>query len=183
MGKQSPMSLSLALLRSEGWSIGPREHFNTFSKRKEDLYGAFDIEAMSDDDTIYVQTTTCDHLAERKAKIEAAPITARLLKNPTRIIEAHGWDTRRPEAGPCKKCGGGCQPWSGLPDAESMAFGRRIDGKKCPACRGTGKGPRPRTQLVWLARWRLSAYGEWVESPRRRSCVLGHPRRKAPASS
>jgi len=86
----TPMQRSLALLRKEGWTCGITEHWNPHAKRRFDLFGFIDIEAIRDDETLAVQTTTGANVAARVAKIKALPEAAMWLAAGNRI-EVHGW--------------------------------------------------------------------------------------------
>ena len=53
----SPTQLSLKHLRSQGWYAEVVEHFNSFTKKRHDMFGIFDIVALRDAETLGVQTT------------------------------------------------------------------------------------------------------------------------------
>jgi hypothetical protein len=90
------MALSLAKLREEGWTPEIAEHYNHFSRRRKDLFGAFDIIAVRADtpDVIVVQTTTKGHMKERETKIAESEYTAPFLDAIRKLgwtIHVHGW--------------------------------------------------------------------------------------------
>ena len=90
----SPTQHSLKALRDSGWLCEVVEHFNSFTKRRNDLFRYADILCVRPGETMAVQTTSAPNLSARVAKILAEPNVVTCLKAGWRI-EAHGW----------KKCG------------------------------------------------------------------------------
>lgn len=87
----SPTQRSLQLLRSEGWIAEVVESHNTFSHRKNDLFGFADLVAMKPGETpLLVQTTSGSNLSARRQKIAEEPRAAVALQSGFRIV-LHGW--------------------------------------------------------------------------------------------
>lgn len=86
------MQRTLKLLREEGYTCEITEHFNPYSKTRKDMWGFADIAALhaAHIGTLYVQTTTGDHMAERRDKILALP-SARLTLEAQNRIWLIGW--------------------------------------------------------------------------------------------
>jgi hypothetical protein len=90
----TPTARSLAYLRKQGYLAAVVERFNSYTKRKNDLWGFVDIVAIKDGKTIGVQTTSSAHVADRIAKIRAHENCAAVLACWTVIV--HGWAKRGP---------------------------------------------------------------------------------------
>ena len=94
---------SLKWLREQGytaWVVEQNVHFfNKETKRmemfKRDAWNIADIIAIraGEAGTLYVQTTTTGHGADRVAKIKANPVASLLLQTGNRI-HVHGWALR-----------------------------------------------------------------------------------------
>lgn len=67
----SPTQRTLKYYRELGYVCAITEHWNSFIKIRQDLFGFCDILALKENETICVQATTTDHSAERVHKIEA----------------------------------------------------------------------------------------------------------------
>lgn len=66
------------------------ERFNSFTKRRHDLFGIIDILAVSDNEILMVQTTSKSNMRSRVIKIEdsdALPV----LRKAEISIHVHGW--------------------------------------------------------------------------------------------
>lgn len=87
----SPTQLSLRQLRKEGWSlVEVVEHWNAFTKRRNDLFGMFDILGVAPGQTIAVQTTSHTNVSARVKKIREHPNLIPVLESGW-ILEVHGW--------------------------------------------------------------------------------------------
>jgi len=66
---KSPTQLTLEKLREDGYLVQVTERWNPFAKIRQDLFGFVDVLAVKRDETLAVQCTSADHVAERVAKI------------------------------------------------------------------------------------------------------------------
>ena len=85
------MSLSLELLRKEGYLPDITESYNSFSKKRKDLFTFTDLVGVKQGHFLMVQTTTRPHMNERWEKIKAHPASCLLLSVPGVDIEVWGW--------------------------------------------------------------------------------------------
>ena len=92
----SPCQRSLKKLRAEGYFCAIVEKWNPYAKIRQDLFGFIDILAIQGNETLGIQTTSGDHVAERVAKIKAAPGAIIWLSSSTRRVVVHGWSRRGP---------------------------------------------------------------------------------------
>ncbi len=92
----SPTQRSKAKLQSEGYLVAIVEHWNSFVKRRMDMFGIFDLIAIRGDETLAVQTTSGSNVSARIAKIRATQASAIWLESPSRKIVVHGWARRGP---------------------------------------------------------------------------------------
>lgn len=72
MAGSSPTVLTLKKLRSEGWTPWIVEHWNSFAKIRQDLFGFGDILAfrLDNGDAMIIQCTTKSNVAARRKKID-----------------------------------------------------------------------------------------------------------------
>lgn len=70
---RSPMQRTREYFKKMGWASGITEHWNSYVKRRQDLFGFIDLIVLGPDMLIACQTTSTGHLAERVAKITAIP--------------------------------------------------------------------------------------------------------------
>jgi len=91
----SPSQRSLAHLRKNGYLPWVVEHFNTWTKRRQDLYGFGDILAIGNGEIVIVQTTTAANMAAREKKILTNPHAHEWVMNGGTIV-VHGWAKRGP---------------------------------------------------------------------------------------
>jgi len=89
--KTSPTQRSLKLLRSQGYLVAIVEHWNSYVKIRQDLWGFADLLAVRGDDCLLVQTTSGPNVSARIAKIQAEPKAALWLQSSNRRIVVHGW--------------------------------------------------------------------------------------------
>lgn len=88
---RSPTQNSLKRLRDDGWEPWIVEFFNTFVKRRYDLWNFGDIIAEKQGEPhLIVQTTSYSGVSARVKKILAEP-RAKLWLETGGIIEVHGW--------------------------------------------------------------------------------------------
>ena len=81
---------STAVLRERGYMVATVEHYNSFTKRKHDLWGCIDLLAIGNGETVAVQVTSKPHLSTRRHKIEEAEAYPEMLRSNWRIV-LHGW--------------------------------------------------------------------------------------------
>ena len=92
--KTSPTQRSLAYLRKMGCTAAVVEKWNHVTKIRQDLFGVFDIVAVSRcPGVLFVQTTTMANRASRVQKVIAAAATRPILEAGNRIV-VHGWSKK-----------------------------------------------------------------------------------------
>ena len=94
MSKTSPTQRSLALLRRQGYRVAITEHWNSFIKRRQDLFGFIDLLCVSEA-MLAIQTTTGANVSARVAKILGLPAAREWVEAGHRIV-VHGWAKRGP---------------------------------------------------------------------------------------
>jgi len=93
MSSLSPTQLTLKKLRGEGWTCAVVEHWNSFAKIRQDLFGFGDILACRDkpiENILIVQCTTLSNVAARKKKISNNPLSLAWEKAGGRL-QVWGW--------------------------------------------------------------------------------------------
>lgn len=88
----SPTQLSLKSLRASGYTCWIVEYWNSFTRKRVDLFGMFDIIAVRDGETLAVQTTTTG-VSSRVKKIGASEYLD-AVRSAGWTIEVHGWTKR-----------------------------------------------------------------------------------------
>lgn len=88
----TPTQRSLAMLRKQGKTCAVTEHWNSFVKRRQDLFGFVDVIAI-DEKMIAIQTTSGTNVAARVEKIKSLDTAKDWLNAGHRII-VHGWAKR-----------------------------------------------------------------------------------------
>ncbi len=86
----TPTQRSLGHLRREGYEVAIVEHWNSFIRRRQDLFGIIDLLAIKDGETLGVQTTSGSNVSARVRKIAEAEITPTLRKAGW-TLHVHGW--------------------------------------------------------------------------------------------
>ena len=81
---------STAHLRDLGYMVATVEHYNSFTKRKHDLFGCIDLLAIGNGETVAGQVTSKPHLSNRRHKIEEAEAYPEMIRSGWRIV-LHGW--------------------------------------------------------------------------------------------
>lgn len=90
----SPTSRTLELLRAEGWTPAVVERHNTFSHKKNDLFGCIDIVAMKPGHPILgVQATSDSNHAARREKASKEPRLITWLATGS-LFEVWSWKKR-----------------------------------------------------------------------------------------
>jgi hypothetical protein len=86
----SPTQLSLKKLREEGYTCWITEHWNSYARIRQDLFGFIDILALKGKETLAVQTTTATNMSARVKKIgdheNVGPV-----REAGWTIHVHGW--------------------------------------------------------------------------------------------
>lgn len=89
----TPCARTIALLTSENYAADVVERRITRIVTK-DFLGCIDIIGVREGTTIAVQVTTTDHFANRRTKLKASPMLARMKAAGWRV-EVHGWRERK----------------------------------------------------------------------------------------
>ena len=95
MAGRSPTQSSLAALRAQGYTCWIVEYWNSFTRRRVDLFGLFDIVALREGEMLFVQTTSGSNVSARIKKIADHETTPRIREAGVRM-EIHGW-TKKPK--------------------------------------------------------------------------------------
>lgn len=90
MAKTSPTQRSLEFLRKHGYRAAVVEKFNSFVKRRQDLFGFADIIAVGHNEILLVQTTSASNFASRATKIRESEAARDWIFNGG-VIAIHGW--------------------------------------------------------------------------------------------
>jgi hypothetical protein len=77
-------------LRDQGYLVATVEHYNSFTKRKHDLWGCIDLLCIGNKETVAVQVTSKSNLSARRYKIEESEAYPEMLRSGWRIV-LHGW--------------------------------------------------------------------------------------------
>lgn len=87
----SPTTLSLKLMREEGYLCAIVEKWNPHAKIRQDLYGFIDILGIKEGETLAVQCTTKNNAQARVVKIADHDNLPEVRKAEWKI-EVHGWE-------------------------------------------------------------------------------------------
>ena len=90
MAKISPTQLSLAMLREDGWFPWITEHWNSYARIRQDLWGFVDIIALKPGQILGVQTTTASNMSARVNKIADHDNVGKVRESGV-IIHVHAW--------------------------------------------------------------------------------------------
>lgn len=91
MSKQLTTQKTLDYLRDAGWLCAITEHWNSYARIRQDLFGFCDILAIRGDLTWYVQCTSWACVSARRTKILASPLAPTVDNGTTRRIVVMGW--------------------------------------------------------------------------------------------
>ena len=86
----SPTQLSLKKLREEGYTVAVVEHWNSFARIRQDLFGFIDLLALKGKEVLAVQTTTATNLNARCKKIGDHENVS-IVREAGWSIHVHGW--------------------------------------------------------------------------------------------
>ncbi len=81
---------TIALFQERGYQCDTVESYNSFTKRKKDLFGLFDILAIGNGETVAIQLTSKSNMSTRIRKISESPILPELLRSNWRVLVV-GW--------------------------------------------------------------------------------------------
>lgn len=87
---------SLKLLREQGFLVAITEHWNSFARIRQDLFGFADLLAFNGDLVACVQVTAQSCISTRIRKIAESPLALPWLASPARKIWVHGWAKKGP---------------------------------------------------------------------------------------
>jgi hypothetical protein len=90
MSSLTPSQRTKARLAEQGYHPFKTEHWNAFSRQREDLFGFADFLALRRGEVVAVQTTTADNLASRMRKI-AEHDNVGIVREAGIGIIGHGW--------------------------------------------------------------------------------------------
>lgn len=86
----SPTQRSLAYLKAEGYTVAIVEHWNSFTRRRHDLFGMFDLLAVRAGETLAVQTTSGSNVSARVRKISDSELIG-AVRDAGWVVHVHGW--------------------------------------------------------------------------------------------
>lgn len=86
----TPTARSLQHFRKHGLTAQVVERFNTFSKKRVDLFGFIDLVVLSPLGICGVQVTSGSHVSHRYEKIRAEPKAVQWMRAGGSIV-VHGW--------------------------------------------------------------------------------------------
>ena len=101
LAKISPTQLSLAQLRADGWFCWITEHWNSYARIRQDLWGFVDIIALKPNQILGVQTTTASNMSARVKKI-ADHENVGAVRDAGWTIHVHGWHQDEKKKWHCK---------------------------------------------------------------------------------
>lgn len=88
------MSLTLRTtkhLKEQGYLVATVEHYNSFTRRKHDLFGCIDLLAIGNGETLAIQVTSRSNMSARIKKIQDNLALPEMLRSKWRIL-VYGWD-------------------------------------------------------------------------------------------
>jgi hypothetical protein len=77
---------AVALLQSRGYKCDIVESYNSFTKRKKDLFHIFDILAVGNGETVGVQITSKSNMSSRIKKISESEYLPELIRSKWKIL-------------------------------------------------------------------------------------------------
>lgn len=81
---------TVALFQERGYQCDIVESYNSFTKRKKDLFNLFDILAIGQGETVAIQLTSKSNMSTRIRKISESPMLPEIIKSGWRILVI-GW--------------------------------------------------------------------------------------------
>ena len=86
----SPTQRSLKYLRDQGYQCWIVEHWNSFARIRQDLFGCIDILCIGHGHTLAVQTTSRSNVAARQKKIVENKYYPEMVRSGWKI-QIQGW--------------------------------------------------------------------------------------------
>ena len=86
----SPTQRSLKYMREKGHLCWITEHWNSFARIRQDLFGFIDVLCLGENEIIGVQTTSYSNISARVKKIQEHENVAAVRKAGIKIV-VHGW--------------------------------------------------------------------------------------------
>jgi len=87
----TPSQRTTKHLREQGYLVATVEHYNSFTRRKHDLFGCIDLLAIGNGETLAIQVTSRSNMSARIKKIQDNLALPEMLRSKWRIL-VHGWD-------------------------------------------------------------------------------------------
>jgi hypothetical protein len=81
---------TVALFTERGYSCTVVESYNSFTKRKKDLFGIFDVLAVGNQETVGIQITSKSNMAARMRKIQESEYLPEIIRSGWRVVVI-GW--------------------------------------------------------------------------------------------
>jgi hypothetical protein len=81
---------TVALFTERGYSCTVVESYNSFTRRKKDLFGIFDVLAVGNEETVGIQITSKSNMAARMRKIQESEYLPEIIRSGWRIVVI-GW--------------------------------------------------------------------------------------------
>jgi len=73
-----------------GYKCTVVESYNSFTRRKKDLFGIFDVLAVGNEETVGIQITSKSNMAARMRKIQESEYLPEIIRSGWRIVVI-GW--------------------------------------------------------------------------------------------
>jgi hypothetical protein len=86
----SPTQRTLKHMRDLGYLAAITEHWNSFARIRQDLFGFVDVLCLGNGETVAVQCTSGSNVSARVTKIAESEATPEMRKAGWRIV-VHGW--------------------------------------------------------------------------------------------
>ena len=86
----SPTQLTLKNLRERGYMSEVVEHWNSFARIRQDLFGIIDVIGVGNGETIAVQSTSYTNTSARQKKMMDS-IALPEIRDANWKVEIHGW--------------------------------------------------------------------------------------------
>lgn len=86
----SPTQLTLAKMRKDGYLPWVTETWNSFARKRQDLWTFCDVLCVKDSEVLAVQCTSYDNISARVKKIGECEYTEQVRKANIRIV-VQGW--------------------------------------------------------------------------------------------
>jgi hypothetical protein len=86
----SPTQLSLKMMREQGYYAEVVERYNSFTRKRNDLFGFVDVLCLKPGEVVGVQTTSYSNLSARIKKIREHEHFKIVTDSGIKVV-AHGW--------------------------------------------------------------------------------------------